>query len=172
MILSDSEIRALAEQGMITPFDPALVNPASLDVRLGPNILIEVPESPSLRRFSIASYTQEAPYLVQPGEFFLGETVEVFDLPRSIAAHFVLKSSRAREGINHLLAGFADPKFHDSVLTLEIVNVKRFHPVAVWPGMLIGQMVFHRLTSEPDRDYSETGRYNGCRVVTPSKGAA
>ncbi len=170
MILADHEIRALCELGMVQNYDPDLINPASLDVRLGPNLMIEVPESPQLRNFSIAAYTEESPYLMQPGEFMLAQTMEIFDIPRWVAAHFALKSSRAREGFNHLLAGFADPKFHDSVMTLELVNVRRFHSIAVWPGMPIGQMIFHRLNREPERDYSVTGRYNGDLRVTASKG--
>ncbi|WKW06295.1 dCTP deaminase [Synechococcus elongatus] len=156
---------------MVSPFDPDLINPASLDVRLGPNIMIETPNSPSLQKRSIADYCEESPYLIDPSEWFLGETLELFNIPRSLAAKFVLKSSRAREGINHLYAGFADPRFHNSVLTLEIVNVRRFHPVPIWPGMLIGQLIFWRLSDEPERDYSVTGRYNDCLTVTASKDA-
>lgn len=171
MILVDHEIRQLCEAGMVSPFDPDLINPASLDVRLGPNILIETPTSPSLQPRSIADYCEESPYFVEPSEWFLGETLELFNIPRAIAAQFVLKSSRAREGIDHLFAGFADPRYHNSVLTLEIINVRRFHPVPIWPGLRIGQLIFKRLNAEPERDYSVTGRYNNHLTVTASKDA-
>ncbi len=170
MILVDHEIRALCEQGMVTPFEPALLNPASLDLRLGMRLLIEVPESTSLRAFNLNSHSQETPYLMAPGEFLLAETVETFNLPTDIAAQFVLKSSRAREGLEHLLAGYCDPGWNGSKLTLELHNSRRFHPLPIWPGMKIGQMVFYRLSAEPERDYSKTGRYCGDLSVTASKG--
>ena len=87
-----------------------------------------------------------------------------------MAAQFVLKSSRAREGLEHLLAGFCDPSWHGSRLTLELSNARRHHSVPIWPGMKIGQMVFHLITGTPERTYAVTGRYNGDLGVTASKG--
>ena len=90
----------------------------------------------------------------------LAETREIFNLPDHVAAQFVLKSSRAREGLEHLLAGYCDPGWHGSRLTLELHNSRRLHNVALWPGMKIGQMVFHSLAGRPERSYAVTGRYN------------
>ena len=104
-ILADFQIRALCESGMVTPFDPELLNPASLDLRLGSNILIESSEGPDLVPCCIANYTPANPYRVVPGQFLLAEAEPIFNLPSCIAAQFVLKSSRAREGLQHLLAG-------------------------------------------------------------------
>ena len=169
--LPDYEIHDLCKRhAMVVPFDPDLVNPASLDVVLGDRIMIEVAESPQLQIHGIAGHTAEDPYWLQPGEFCLAETREIFNLPDCIAAQFVLKSSRAREGLEHLLAGWCDPGWHGSRLTLELSNARKMHPVAIWPGMKIGQMVFHKMEGIPGRSYAVTGRYNGDVAVTASKG--
>jgi|DEB0MinimDraft_6_1074348.scaffolds.fasta_scaffold91688_2 dCTP deaminase len=171
MLLPDHEIRALcAEHALIHPFNPERLNPASYDVALGSNIMIEVAETPELIRHNIATHTKEDPYWLSPGEFILAETEEIFNLPDdpAIAAQFVLKSSRARSGIQHMLAGFCDPGWHGSRLTLELKNVRQKHRVALWPGLLIGQMVFMPLSDNPDRSYRELGHYNKHETVMPS----
>lgn len=165
MILSDQNIRELCLQGLVDPFDEELINPASLDVRLGTRLLIEAAQSPEL-----VPYTMEEPYLLVPGQFVLAETLEIFNLPDSICANFALKSSRAREGLSHALAGFADPGWHGSRLTLELHNIRQLHPVTIWPGMKIGQAIFHKLTQPPLKSYAVTGRYNNDLKVMGSKG--
>ena len=99
MILCDTEIRALCEQGLVTPYDPALVNPASLDVRLGCDLLVEVAEWSTMIPVDISWHTQSEPFYLQPHEFVLACTEETFYLPTNIAGQFALKSSRARSGI-------------------------------------------------------------------------
>jgi dCTP deaminase len=170
MLLADFQIRALCESGMVTPYDPSLVNPASLDLRLGDNIMIEGAEGPDLVPYSLTGHTAEDPYRLVPGQFVLAETVETFNIPNTIAGQFVLKSSRAREGIQHLLAGFADPGWHGSRLTLELKNVRQLHWVGLWPGMKIGQMKFLTMDARPLVSYAKTGRYNEDKTVTPSRG--
>ncbi len=155
---------------MVMPFDPELVNPASIDVLLGDRIMIEVAESRDLQIHGIAGHTAEDPYWLRPGEFVLAETREILNIPDFVAAQFVLKSSRAREGLEHLLAGWIDPGFHGSRLTLELSNARRLYPIALWPGMKIGQLVIHKMESIPARSYAVTGRYNGDEAVTGSKG--
>lgn len=169
MILCDTEIRALCEEGLVDPYDPALVNPASLDVRLGENILVEAEFTSHMQPRSIARFTEEYPFLLQPQEFILAETVETFFLPSFIAGQFALKSSRARSGIEHLMAGYCDPGWQGSKLTLELQNARAIHPVALWPGMRIGQIVFHRMSATPAEDYSIVGHYNFDRKVTAAK---
>jgi dCTP deaminase len=171
-ILCDFQIRALCsgERPMLAPFDEALLNPASIDVRLGPRLLIESATSRELVPYDLAPHSQEAPYWLQPSQFVLGETLETFNVPSDVAIQFALKSSRAREGIEHLMAGFADPGFNGSVLTLELHNSRQLHPVALWPSMKIGQLICHRMDDVPLRDYSLTGRYNGCLTVAGSRG--
>lgn len=168
--LSDHEIEALCLAGMVTPYDPALLNPTSLDLLLGGTLLIESAQSPAMVPYPLQGHTEERPYLLQPGQFVLAETVEMFHLPDDVTGQFILKSSRARSGLEHLLAGFCDPGWHGSVLTLELHNSRQLHPVKLWPGMRIGQMKFERLASKPRRSYRETGRYNGHRTVMESLG--
>lgn len=169
MILCDYQITARCHGGMVTPFDPELVNPASLDVRLGDTLLIESAEGPELVPYPLHQHTQDEPYLLRPGQFVLAHTVETFNLPNDTAAQFMLKSSRAREGIEHLMAGYADPGFY-GVMTLELHNSRQLHPVKLWPGMKIGQMVFHQMAATPQRSYAVTGRYCGDTTVQSSKG--
>lgn len=170
MILCDSQIHALCEGGMVTPFDPVLVNPASLDVRLGGTLLIESAESPALVQYPLWQHTEDEPYWLQPGQFALAQTMETFNLPDNVAAQFMLKSSRAREGLEHLMAGYCDPGWSGSVLTMELHCSRQLHGVKLWPGMRIGQMVFHAMMSKPERSYRVTGRYNGDACVMASKG--
>lgn len=169
MILADFQIAGLCEAGMVTPFELELVNPASLDVRLGGTLLIESALSDVMVPYPLHQHTEAVPYLLVPGQFVLAQTVETFNLPTNIAAQFMLKSSRARSGLQHLMAGYCDPGWSGSVLTLELHNSRQLHPVALWPGMKIGQMVFHQMAQTPLRDYRKTGRYNGDQQVTASK---
>lgn len=171
VILADWQIRGLGLEGfLVDPFDESLVNPASLDVRLGPNLMVECRHSDQLLNLSIAQSTKEDPFLLEPGQFVLGETVETLNIPShlKLCAQFALKSSRAREGIEHLMAGYVDPGFHGSKLTLELVNARKLRPVALWTGMKIGQLVFHRMEEVPRVGYEKTGHYNGIDRVAPS----
>jgi dCTP deaminase len=168
-ILCDHEIFNLAKRGLVTPFHQELVNPASLDVRLGENLLVEEPKVPALLPYSIAGHSQENPFMLQPHEFVLAETMEEFKLPDCVAGQLALKSSRAREGIEHLLAGYIDPGY-EGRLTLELQNARSMHPVPLWPGMRIAQIVFHKMSMLPGKSYALTGRYQNDTAVQASKG--
>jgi dCTP deaminase len=172
MILCDWEIRARCEGGMVSPFDENLLNPASLDVRLGRFLRIESVADPGMVLYDMErnGCTEQNPYLLRPGQFVLAETVETFNLPDQIAAQFMLKSSRARSGLEHLMAGYCDPGWHGSKLTMELHNSRQLHPVPIWPGMKIGQMVFHKMSQAPLRSYAITGRYNNDQQVQESRG--
>jgi dCTP deaminase len=170
MILCDTEILDLCNAGMVEGFDPDLINPASLDVRLGDTLLIESAQSRELVHYPLAQHNQDNPYELRPGQFVLAQTVEVFNLPTFIAAQFMLKSSRAREGLEHLMAGYCDPGWHGSVLTMELHNSRQLWPQLLWPGMKIGQIVFHRMSHQPERSYATTGRYNADVSVQASRG--
>jgi dCTP deaminase len=172
MILCDSDILRLCKSGAIDDYDLMLVNPASLDVRLGPNIMIESSQSNELVPLSIAGATASQPYELVPGQFILAETMEVFHMPESVAGQFALKSSRAREGLEHLLAGWIDPGFGGSRLTLELKNARQLQRIGIWPGMRIGQIVFMRMTKNPLVSYREVGHYCGHMGVVPSLVAA
>jgi len=170
MILSDHQIRQRCIDGMVDGYDDELINPASLDVRLGSTLLIESAQSRELVPYPLDRHSEDEPYELRPGQFCLAQTMEVFNLPDDIAAQFMLKSSRAREGLEHLMAGYCDPGWHGSVLTLELHNSRQLWPVGLWPGMKIGQMVFNVMCSPPLVSYSITGRYNGDSTVQASRG--
>ena len=167
-VLCDWEIKARCNGGMVENFDPDLINPASLDLRLGNGIMIESIYSPDLIRIDLSNVTESDPFMVQPGDFLLAETLEIFNLPDDISAQFVLKSSRARAGFNHMLAGWCDPGWNGSTLTLELKNERQHHALPIFPGMKIGQMVFHSMSNIPVASYAKTGHYNNHLTVMPS----
>lgn len=175
MILVDSEIIELAQNGLVSPFNPELVNPASIDIRLGPKLLLDqggggpqgAPEHYSPDRWCELTDVYARPQ-IDPGDFMLAETLEIITLPDNICAQLFLKSSRGRDGYQHILAGWVDPGWHGR-LTLELYNPSQVSlPLA--PGMKIAQLVLHRCSKTPDRPYSQTGRYHGDMGVQPSKG--
>jgi dCTP deaminase len=170
MLQPDHEIRRLCKQnGMISPFTEAMINPASIDVRLGDRIMVEQEQTPDLQILGISEYNQDNPFLIEAGEWLLAETQEILHLPDFLGAQFVLKSSRAREGWDHAEAGWADPGYCGR-LTLELRNSRQYHPLPIWPGMRIGQLKFMLISGVPERSYAQTGRYQHDLVVTASKG--
>jgi dCTP deaminase len=168
-VLPDWRIKSLCETGMITPFDPSLLNPASLDVRLGDLILQEREEESGFIECDISQATKENPYRLLPNEFILAQTLEFFNVPENICSQYALKSSLARAGLEHNLAGWIDPGFNSSVLTLELKNAKRFQHIPLWPGMRIGQLIFFDMHGPPLKSYKITGHYNGDKKVTGCK---
>jgi dCTP deaminase len=168
-ILADHEINALAKNGMVENYKFDLINPASLDLRLGNRVMLESVTSHQMIPLDISRYTIEHPYELVPGQFILAETMETFNMPENIAGLFFLKSSRAREGYENLHAGYADPGWHGSALTLELKNARQLQPLPIYPGLKIGQMVFFRMSSEPAISYADVGHYNNDSSVSPSK---
>lgn len=169
MILCDTEIHGLIQQGMVKHYQPELINPASLDLRLGSLIMLESVESHQMIPLSIQDYTAEHPYQLVPGQFILAQTIETFVMPEDVAGLFFLKSSRAREGYENLHAGYADPGWHGSALTLELKNARQLQPLPIYPGLKIGQMVFFRMSQRPVLSYALTGSYNNDQLVSASK---
>jgi dCTP deaminase len=151
---------------MIEPFNAERVNPASYDVQLGPVIKKEGVGGED--RWVPVDIT-EKPYVMAPGEFILASTQEFVRVPSSMECEFNLKSSRGREGYEHLMAGYIDPGFHGEI-TLELCNMNRHHRLPLVQGMLIGQLRFSKLDDVPMRSYAITGRYQGDRGVVASKG--
>jgi dCTP deaminase len=157
----DSQIETLAlMDNLINPYNPGQVNPASYDVRLGSSILIENEQGQWEER--------ELPYTLQPGEFILGCTLECLNIPAHIEAVFQLKSSRGREGYEHVLSGYIDPGFHGN-LTLELVNVNRYRVLPLVTNMLIGQIRFMKTDEPARRPYGVKGHYQNDTNVQPSK---
>lgn len=150
--------------GLVEPFCPDMVNPASIDVTLGDTILVENDHG-SFTSFNIKDET----FYMPPGAFVLAHTAEFVRIPSNLECVFQLKSSRGREGYEHALAGYIDPGFHGRV-TLELSNLRRFKELPLRTGMRIGQLRFSKLDEIPMRSYSVTGRYHGAEGVEESKG--
>ena len=165
--LPDHEIRLLCRnRGLVEPFDPDYINPASIDVTLGATIKVE---NQSGGFDDIPLRGEEEPFLMRPGQFILAHTAELVRVPNEIECVFQLKSSRGREGYEHSLAGYIDPGFTGRV-TLELSNVRQYADLPLWAGMRIGQLRFSYLNSMPMRSYAVTGRYNNADTVEESKG--
>ena len=181
MLLSDRDIRAEIELGRIKlePYDPAMVQPSSIDVRLDrffrtfenhkyPFIDPRQEQNELTRALEVRP---DEAFVLHPGEFALGSTYEVVSLPDDIAARVEGKSSLGRLGLlTHATAGFVDPGFSGHV-TLELSNVSTL-PIMLWPGMKIGQLCFVKLTSPAEHPYGSSiygSRYQGQRGPTPSK---
>jgi dCTP deaminase len=152
---------------LVDPFDPSLVNPASLDIRVGHTAKLRVLHG--YQDYRLDAYNQDNPYWMSPGDRLLVASLEKFCLPPFVCAQFKLKSSRGREWYGHQLAGFCDPGWCHSCLTMELTN-DDLAPLPIFPGLRIGQLVFSLTLATPDRDYSVTGRYNGDKAVSGSKG--
>jgi len=179
VLLSDRDIRAeiAAERLGIDPYDPSLVQPSSVDVRL--DNLFRVFNNtrythidPSIQQDELTSLVQPAPgepFVLHPGEFVLGSTLELCTLPDDLAGRLEGKSSLGRLGLLiHSTAGYVDPGW-DGNLTLELSNVANL-PITIYPGMKIGQISFFRLTSPAEAPYGSAGnKYQGQRGPTPSR---
>jgi dCTP deaminase len=155
MLANDRIIANWAASGGIQPYDPALVNPASIDLRLGGEF-INLETQLRLRTDEIT---------IKPGQAILATTLEYIVMPSLYAGAVYLKSSMARLGLDHALAGWVDPGFHGE-LTLEFHSHR---PVTLRKGQKVCQLVLYRLEAKPDRDYQITGRYNGQRGPTEAK---
>lgn len=173
-LLSYNELCELVERGVITDVDPKAINAASIDVRLGDEIVVEVDMDRQDRAVDIHKreiFPNRAiqigkHYDLQPGEFILAHTMETFNLPNDICAEFKLKSSGARTGLENALATWCDPNWHGSTLTMELKNLLRYSSLRLTPGMYIGQMIFYRVTEVPaGQGYDARGRYNNDRSV-------
>jgi len=128
MLLSYVELRRLVEEGKLLQNVESLdqINSASIDITLGDYIMVErsvhgVVDLKAREPLNMEKrLVPEDGYRLAPGEFILAESREVFNLPCYISAEYKLKSSMARIGINHCLAGWCDAGWHGSVLTLEL----------------------------------------------------
>src|ERR1700738_199199 len=181
VLLSDRDIRAEVDAGRlgIDPFDDALVQPSSVDVRL--DNLFRVFNNtrythidPAVQQDELTSLFHPRdgePFVLHPGEFVLGSTLEMCTLPDDLAGRLEGKSSLGRLGLlTHSTAGFIDPGFTGHI-TLELSNVATL-PITLWPGMKIGQLCLLRLTSPAEHPYGSAqvgSKYQGQRGPTPSR---
>jgi len=180
-VLSDGTIRRLVEDGRIKidPWDEALVQPASVDLRLGDSFrvfhnhrasAIDLRDPPQHLTEEV-KVTGDEPFVIHPGEFALGRTMEWVELPDDIVARIEGKSSLGRLGlIVHATAGFCDPGWKGT-LTLELANLTRV-PIRLYHGLAIAQLSFMALDAPAERPYGheELGsHYQGQVDATASR---
>ena len=181
MVLSDRTIATLiaADRIGIDPYDDALLQPSSVDVRVDryfrvfhnaryPFIDVKQPQEQLTEEVEIGD---EEPFILHPGEFVLGSTLERVRLPDDLVARLEGKSSLGRLGLLiHSTAGFIDPGW-DGHVTLELSNVANL-PITIYHGMKIGQISFMQMTEPAEKPYgsSEIGsKYKGQRGPTASR---
>ncbi|MCX2728624.1 dCTP deaminase [Saccharopolyspora sp. NFXS83] len=181
MLLSDRDLRKELDEGRLEldPFDVAMIQPSSIDVRLDRFFRVfdnskYTHIDPAQQQDELTSpveVTGDDPFVLHPGEFVLGSTYESVRLPDDLAGRLEGKSSLGRLGLlTHSTAGFIDPGFFGHI-TLELSNVANL-PITLWPGMKIGQLCLFRLSSPAEHPYGTThagSRYQGQRGPTPSR---
>ena len=181
VVLSDRTIERLLEEGLIEiePYDSALLQPSSVDVRVDryfrvfhnsryPYIDVKEPQEDLTELVEI---DDDRAFILHPGEFVLGSTLERIKLPDDLVARLEGKSSLGRLGLLiHSTAGFIDPGW-DGHVTLELSNVANL-PITIYYGMKIGQLSFVQLTEPAEKPYGadELGsKYQGQQGPTPSR---
>jgi dCTP deaminase len=181
VIFSDRTIKAALAEGRIEvePLDERCIQPSSIDLRVDsafrvfenhryPHIDPRAPQEDLTKLVEVADGDT---FVLHPGEFVLGSTLERVRLGADIVARLEGKSSLGRLGLLiHSTAGFVDPGF-DGYLTLELSNVANL-PIEIYPGMKIGQISFYQMTTPADHPYGsgEAGsKYQGQRGPTPSR---
>jgi len=179
-VLSDRDIRSAIESGevRIDPYDPRDLQPSSVDLHLDRSFrvfrnnryaFIDV-RTPQPDLTELLRVDDDEPFILHPGEFVLGQTVEWVELPIDLVARLEGKSSLGRLGLLiHSTAGYVDPGWRGN-LTLELSNVANL-PIALYYGMRIGQISFFKMSSPVDRPYgsAELGsKYQGQSEPTAS----
>jgi len=181
VLLSDRDLRAELADGRVVldPFDPSLIQPSSIDVRLDRVFRVfnnsrYTHIDPAQQQDELTELVEVAdgdPFVLHPGEFVLGATLERLDLPDDLAGRLEGKSSLGRLGLlTHSTAGFIDLGFGGHI-TLELSNVANL-PITLWPEMKIGQLCLFRLSSPAENPYGSTSigsKYQGQRGPTPSR---
>ena len=181
MVLSDRSIREKLAEGqiIITPLGDGCIQPASVDLHLDRNLLVfqnnRVPyidvRATSERLTEVVTVGDDDPFMLHPGEFVLGSTLEHIEVPADLVARLEGKSSLGRIGLLiHSTAGYVDPGWKGH-LTLELSNVSKL-PITLYHRMRIGQISFLQLTTPADVLYgsAELGsKYQGDQDPTPSK---
>ena len=181
MLLSDRDLKAALASGRmaLSPYDEAMVQPSSIDVRLDRFFRVFANHrythiDPAQQQDDLTDLVEVADdeaFLLHPGEFVLGSTLELITLGDDLASRLEGKSSLGRLGLlTHSTAGFIDPGFSGHV-TLELSNVANL-PIKLYPGMKIGQICVLPLTSPSEHPYGADvygSRYQGQRGPTPSR---
>ena len=181
MVLSDRTIREELERGQIVvePLDDSAIQPASVDLRLGRKLrvfqrhrlqVIDVKQEMA-HLTEVVEIDEVNPFVLHPGEFALGVTLEDIRLPDDIVGRLDGKSSLGRLGlVVHSTAGFVDPGWQGH-LTLELSNLATL-PINLYYGMKVSQISFLRLTTPAEHPYGSAGlgsKYQGQDEPTPSR---
>jgi dCTP deaminase len=183
MLLSDRDLVAELKTGALSlePFEPSLMQPSSIDVRLdryfrvfNNHLYTHIDPAEQQDELTAPVEVEDGQaFVLHPGEFVLASTLEVITLGHQLAARLEGKSSLGRLGLlTHSTAGFIDPGFSGHV-TLELSNVANL-PIKLWPGMKIGQLCIFRLSSPAEHPYGSSvygSRYQGQRGPTASRSA-
>jgi dCTP deaminase len=179
VVLSDRTIRSEIESGriVIDPFDPGMIQPSSIDLRVDrrfrvfhnsrhPFIDVRLPMDDLTEAVEVP---EDRPFILHPGEFVLGQTLERVSLPNDLVARLEGKSSLGRLGLLiHSTAGFVDSGFSGN-LTLELSNVANL-PITIYHGMPIGQISFMRMDGPVESPYGSRGnKYQGQTEPTASR---
>ena len=181
MLLSDRDLKAALASGRmgLAPYDEQMVQPSSIDIRLDRYFRVFANHrythiDPKVAQDDLTELLEpdgDEPFVLHPGEFVLGSTLEVITLGDDLAARLEGKSSLGRLGLlTHSTAGFIDPGFSGHV-TLELSNVANL-PIKLYPGMKIGQICVLQLTSPAEHPYGSSiygSRYQDQRGPTPSR---
>jgi len=171
MIWNDEMILHWIDEGGVEPYDLRCVNPASLDLRWSGNIktalhLMDVDTHQYVEAWSeVANVTG---FSMQPGHFYLLDTLEYIKMPPDCVGKLFLKSSAGRMGIEHLHAGYVDSDFMGT-LTMEL-EIRVPWPVTIMRGQRIMQLTIEKMIAAPLLSYRQTGRYQKQRGPTASKG--
>lgn len=181
MVLADRTIRRLLEEGRIgiDPYEEELLQPSSVDVRVDRLFrvfrnsrypFIDV-KQPMEELTELVEIDEDEPFILHPGEFVLGSTLERLSLPDDLVARLEGKSSLGRLGLLiHSTAGFIDPGW-DGHVTLELSNVANL-PITIYYGMKIGQVSFVQLSEPAESPYGAGAlgsKYQGQSGPTPSR---
>lgn len=182
MILSDTQLIEAIQTGWVQ-FDPPVdigvqVQPASVDLRLGDTFrvynysqhhLIDPTQDVDLDSISDLVHQEGKPFILHPGAFVLGSTLEYVRIPVDLVGRLEGRSSVGRLGvIVHSTAGFIDCGYNGEI-TLEISNIGKI-PVALRPGMRICQLTLME-TGPVARPYGPLrgSKYQGQRGPTASR---
>jgi len=181
VVLSDTSIREALAEGriIIDPLDERCIQPSSVDVHVDRYFRVFRndttpyidPKEPQENLTELVEIPEDQSFILHPGEFVLGSTLERVALPDDLVARLEGKSSLGRLGLLiHSTAGFVDAGWNGH-LTLELSNVANL-PIAIYPGMKIGQISFLRMTTAAECPYGSEGKgskYQGQRGPTPSR---
>lgn len=181
MVLSDRDIRAQLNAGrlIVDPLAEDALQPASIDIRLDREFRVFRNHRESFIdvRIPVDDLTElevvadDEAFVLHPGEFVLGSTLERVVIPDDLVARVEGKSSLGRLGLLvHATAGYVDPGW-DGHLTMELSNVANL-PITIYHAMKIGQISFMQLAEPARNPYGASGlgsKYQGQRGPTPSR---